>query len=113
MYKDSDISTLRIDASHPSLPGHFPGRPIVPGVLLLDQVISRAERWLGHRLSIAALAQAKFTQPLLPNEEATLSLTYSEPEPEPEPEPELKFEIYKDSDRIAQGSFKLRRGPSE
>jgi 3-hydroxyacyl-[acyl-carrier-protein] dehydratase len=105
MYKDSDISTLRIDASHPSLPGHFPGRPIVPGVLLLDQVISRAERWLEHRLSIAALAQAKFTQARLPNEEATLSLTYTEPE--------LKFEIYKDSRRIAQGSFKLRRGPSE
>jgi 3-hydroxyacyl-[acyl-carrier-protein] dehydratase len=105
MHKDSDVSILRIDASHPSLPGHFPGRPIVPGVLLLDQVISRAERWLGHPLSIGSLAQAKFTQPLLPNEEATLSLTYSEPE--------LKFEIYKGSDRIAQGSFKLRRGPSE
>jgi 3-hydroxyacyl-[acyl-carrier-protein] dehydratase len=107
MYKEPHVSTLRIDARHPSLPGHFPGRPIVPGVLLLDQVISRAERWLGRRLSIGTLAQAKFTQPLLPNEEARLSLTYSEPEPE------LKFEIYKGSDRIAQGSFKLRRGPSE
>ena len=105
MDKHSDVSTLRIDASHPSLPGHFPGRPIVPGVLLLDQVISRAERWLGYRLSIGALAQAKFTQPLLPNEEATLSLTYTEPE--------LKFEIVKESDRIAQGSFKLRHGPRE
>ena len=105
MDKHSDVSTLRIDASHPSLPGHFPGRPIVPGVLLLDQVISRAEQWLGYRLSIGTLAQAKFTQPLLPNEEATLSLTYTEPE--------LKFEIFKESDRIAQGSFKLRRGPSE
>lgn len=105
MYKEPDVSTLRIDASHPSLPGHFPGRPIVPGVLLLDRVISRAERWLEHRLSIETLAQAKFTQPLLPNQEATLSLTYTDPE--------LKFEIYKGSDRIAQGSFRLRRGPSE
>ena len=105
MYKDSDVSILRIDAGHPSLPGHFPGRPIVPGVLLLDQVISRAEQWLGYRLSVGTLAQAKFTQPLLPNQEATLCLTYTEPE--------LKFEIVKDSDRIAQGSFKLRRGPSE
>jgi 3-hydroxyacyl-[acyl-carrier-protein] dehydratase len=105
MDKKSDLSNLRIDANHPSLPGHFPGRPIVPGVLLLDQVISRAEQWLGHPLSIQTLAQAKFTQPLLPNEDATLSITYTEPE--------LKFEIYKGSDRIAQGSFKLRRGPSE
>ena len=105
MDKDSDVSGLRIDANHPSLPGHFPGRPIVPGVLLLDRVISRAEEWLGHGLSIGSLAQAKFTQPLLPGEEATLVITYVEPE--------LRFEILKGTERIAQGSFKLRPGSIE
>ena len=40
---------LRIAANIPSLPGHFPGRPIVPGVVLLECVLDEAERWLGRR----------------------------------------------------------------
>lgn len=31
--------SLTIDQNHPSLAGHFPGNPIVPGVVILDQVI--------------------------------------------------------------------------
>ena len=27
-----------VPAAHPSLPGHFPGNPIVPGALLLDYI---------------------------------------------------------------------------
>jgi 3-hydroxymyristoyl/3-hydroxydecanoyl-(acyl carrier protein) dehydratase len=30
-----------IPAEHPALPGHFPGRPVVPGALLLDHVLGR------------------------------------------------------------------------
>ena len=29
---------LRFAADHPALPGHFPGQPLVPGVLLLEQL---------------------------------------------------------------------------
>ena len=29
-----------ISANHPSLPGHFPGAPLVPGVLILDEVLA-------------------------------------------------------------------------
>ncbi len=29
---------VTIPADHPSLPGHFPGRPIVPAVVILDEV---------------------------------------------------------------------------
>ena len=29
------VGTFLIEAGHPSLPGHFPGRPIVPGVILM------------------------------------------------------------------------------
>lgn len=30
---------LRFDVDHPALPGHFPGNPIVPGVMLLAGVL--------------------------------------------------------------------------
>jgi 3-hydroxymyristoyl/3-hydroxydecanoyl-(acyl carrier protein) dehydratase len=37
---------LRIDANHPALAGHFPGRPIVPGVVLLDEMLHAIEQTL-------------------------------------------------------------------
>lgn len=29
-------------ADHPSAPGHFPGRPVIPGALLLDALLAAA-----------------------------------------------------------------------
>ena len=37
-----------VPADHPAFPGHFPGRPIVSGVVLLDQAIRFAEILLGR-----------------------------------------------------------------
>lgn len=61
--------TLRIDATHPALPGHFPGDPIVPGVVLLDHVAACLER---AGFSLAKLSMVKFLAPLRPGEEAVL-----------------------------------------
>lgn len=92
-------TTLRIAANHPALSGHFPGQPIVPGVVLLDLVIEHAERWLGRTLMATALPQAKFTTPLLPEQEARLRLTLREDE--------LRFAITRADAPIAQGAFRL------
>lgn len=62
---------LRIDAGHPCLPGHFPGRPIVPGVVLLERVIEAIEATHGP-LPPLALPLVKFVQPLLPGEDACI-----------------------------------------
>ena len=68
-------AVVRIDPSHPSLPGHFPGQPLVPGVVLLETVASALRAWRGQRL--ARIAEAKFVAPLLPGEEAQLVLSES------------------------------------
>lgn len=57
--------SFRIDAGHPSLAGHFPGRPVVPGVLLLEQVVVAIEAVHGP-LPTLRLPQVKFARPLLP-----------------------------------------------
>jgi 3-hydroxyacyl-[acyl-carrier-protein] dehydratase len=58
-----------IPTDHPSLPGHFPGRPVVPGVVILERVIEAIEATHGP-LAALRLPQVKFTRPLLPDEHA-------------------------------------------
>lgn len=67
-----------VDASHPSLPGHFPGRPLVPGVVLLDRVLDAIEAGHGP-LGGLRLPQVKFLQPLLPDEPARVELDGAPP----------------------------------
>jgi 3-hydroxymyristoyl/3-hydroxydecanoyl-(acyl carrier protein) dehydratase len=67
-----------VEPSHPSLPGHFPGQPIVPGVVLLDHVIDAIEATHGA-LARPRLPQVKVLQPLLPGEPARVELDGAAP----------------------------------
>ena len=58
---------LSIGAEHPSLPGHFPGNPIVPGVVIVTQVFETLKSELPG-WEIAGIKKLKFLQPLLPGQ---------------------------------------------
>jgi len=64
----------RVPVDHPSLAGHFPGRPIVPGVVLLDQAIRFAECLLGHPVASWQIGNAKFLSPVGPGESLRFAL---------------------------------------
>lgn len=68
------IIPLSIAASHPAYAGHFPGQPILPGVVLLDAALhALAERQGGAaKLAPAQLKSAKFLSPVRPGEPLTL-----------------------------------------
>jgi len=85
---------LRIDPAHPALPGHFPGQPLVPGVVLLERVAAALREWRGQRL--ARIAEAKFVAPLLPGEEAELVLSESGAR--------VRFEIRRGEVLLARGA---------
>jgi 3-hydroxymyristoyl/3-hydroxydecanoyl-(acyl carrier protein) dehydratase len=51
---------------HPSLAGHFPGRPIVPGVVLLDLVLAAIRSASSQRLQLEAIVSTKFLQTVTP-----------------------------------------------
>ena len=95
----SDCHSLRIPPDHPALPGHFPGAPVVPGVVILDHVIAAAERAAGHALAVRALAQAKFLAPLLPDQDATIELDREGTA--------LRFRVVRGGALLAQGAFTL------
>lgn len=85
-----------IAAGHPALNGHFPGRPIVPGVLLLCEVMRLAAR----RYSVCGIKQAKFHVPLLPQQAYAISLSEASATA-------VKFSIHQAHTLIASGSLKL------
>jgi 3-hydroxyacyl-[acyl-carrier-protein] dehydratase len=64
--------TFAISPQHPAFPGHFPAMPIVPGVVLLDEVLRAIE--MAHPSSIAhvTVAWAKFRSVVGPGESLTL-----------------------------------------
>jgi 3-hydroxymyristoyl/3-hydroxydecanoyl-(acyl carrier protein) dehydratase len=67
------MHAFTVASDHPALPGHFPGRPIVPGVVILDHVLAAIESACGP-LGTLRLPQVKFMQPLLPGQVAHIAL---------------------------------------
>jgi 3-hydroxyacyl-[acyl-carrier-protein] dehydratase len=65
----------QVPVDHPAFAGHFPGRPIVPGVVLLDRAILFAETMLGQPGLNWQVGNAKFFSPVDPEEALTFSLT--------------------------------------
>ncbi|WP_427306273.1 AMP-binding protein [Cupriavidus sp. H39] len=57
-----------IDAGHPAMAGHFPGHPIVPGVVLLDHAVLALGTALGRPLAVAQASMLKFLSPVRPGE---------------------------------------------
>jgi 3-hydroxymyristoyl/3-hydroxydecanoyl-(acyl carrier protein) dehydratase len=63
-----------IRADHPSLPGHFPGAPLVPGVVILDEVITTLAEWRENS-QLTGIRIVKFLAPLKPEQPFTVSLS--------------------------------------
>ena len=88
---------FRVPASHAAFAGHFPGYPVVPGVVVLEHVVAAAERELAAGESLLALPQAKFTTPLLPEVDADVELQRTGPQ--------VRFVVRAGDATVAQGTL--------
>lgn len=64
---------ILVSENHPSMAGHFPGHPVVPGVVLIDEVVSLVQ---SARLDLAlkGIRHIKFLKPLLPDRVCHISV---------------------------------------
>ena len=94
---------FRVPHDHPALAGHFPGNPVVPGVVVLDHVLDAIEARQGTRSSLR-LPQVKFLAPLLPGEQASVALEQGEGR--------WKFVVKRGDATIASGEVVAGASPS-
>lgn len=64
----------KISSDHPSLPGHFPGTPIVPGVLIVEEVMAALVEWQGN-CRVIRIPAVKFLAPLKPGQAFNILLS--------------------------------------
>ena len=94
--------TLFMEPDHPAFAGHFPGAPIVPGVVLLDaalHAVLQARRTSASQDSVEESCQisaAKFLSPVGPGETLSISWTTSA-------SGSTRFDISSGSRKVATG----------
>lgn len=91
---------LDIPLDHPAFAGHFPSIPIVPGVVLLDEVlyaIQQDQEFNGTSWQISAV---KFLSPLKPGEKAIIHYQKTA-------NGGIAFEVLDDTRQIVSGNLTL------
>ena len=88
-------SALAIAPDHPAYAGHFPGRPLLPGVVLLAEVMAAVE---GGPWDIA---HAKFLDAVRPGDALTLRH-------EPATQGRVRFEVRSARGLVATGQLAPR-----
>ena len=82
--------------AHPALPGHFPGRPISPGVLLLASV-EDVLRDAGLR--VVECTKVKFLTPVLPDQTVSIRIDV-------EAHHAVRFEVFSSGQVFVSGNLR-------
>lgn len=90
---------LPIAPDHPAFAGHFPGMPIVPGVVLLDEALHAISAALGIDLSACQISSVKFLSPVRPGEPVQVEFAALA-------NGAIRFDIVSDARRVATGSLR-------
>lgn len=91
------VEALCVPVQHPSLPGHFPGSPVVPGVIVLDRIAACLQEAGAGRLR--RLLAVKFLAPLLPGQRAEIRIVIDGLR--------ARFRVVRDNTTIVSGDVEL------
>lgn len=94
----SHVAEAVVPATHPALPGHFPGRPIVPAAWILTLVASACREAWGEAAVPLRLQRARFRAPLRPQAQVRIAVERGD-------DGSISFACTQDATRIADGSF--------
>ena len=92
------VANWAVNADHPGFSGHFPGTPILPGVVLLDVVLQMIAKSCGIAPQGWEISSVKFLSPALPGDELQILHFHTSGGP-------IRFDIVSGMRKIASGSI--------
>ena len=87
-----------VPPDHPALAGHFPGHPVLPGVVLLDEALHRIAQMHGMTPDRYEISSVKFMSPARPGDRLLFQQTAL-------PNGTMRFDITSGPRKIASGSI--------
>jgi acyl-coenzyme A synthetase/AMP-(fatty) acid ligase len=103
----SGQALLPIAPDHPAFAGHFPGEPIVPGVVLLDEALHAIGASIKADLSRCRISTVKFLSPLRPGQPASVHYELQDDDAVMK----IRFDIMSDARKVASGAIVLEQQP--
>ncbi len=91
-------STLHVAPHHPTAAGHFPGNPILPGALLLAEVVRLIEVERGYHFASCYVKAAKFFHPVRPGDTVEIEFAVS-------PREEINFQCTVGEAKVLSGTI--------
>jgi 3-hydroxyacyl-[acyl-carrier-protein] dehydratase len=91
-------AVIDVPSGGPWFEGHFPGRPILPGVAQIALVVDALARDSGHAPSLRGIAFARLRQLVLPGDRLELLTRESAPD-------RLRFDLKRDGVAVANGEL--------
>jgi len=88
-------SHFDVPVDHPAFAGHFPGRPMLPGVAILAEALAALEAATGTPCDAWQVESVKFTSAVGPG--ASLTITHHVQEGR------ARFEVHEGARRVASG----------
>jgi 3-hydroxyacyl-[acyl-carrier-protein] dehydratase len=94
------VLPLPVAADHPAFAGHFPGTPILPGVVLLDEALQAIAGAIGDSPGMCQMNAVKFLSPVRPGQPLTVAFERLD-------NGAIRFDISSDERRVATGSLRF------
>jgi 3-hydroxymyristoyl/3-hydroxydecanoyl-(acyl carrier protein) dehydratase len=100
---DAPLIRVLVDAFHPGFEGHFPGDPLLPGVVQIGFVVDALASRFGATPLISAIPALRFRRVVRPGDELEILLS------EPDAQATVRFEVRCAGELVSDGRLVVAR----
>ena len=98
---------VHIPPTSPWFRGHFPDRPVLPGIAQLGMVFDLVQQGFNQPVSLMQISRVRFKQLILPDDRITITVM-----PKEDKTGVYAFRILKGDDLISNGTLTIKRSPA-